>query len=64
MADYQITISREVPNPHYVEADPMRGYDNRNDEQRRPLLEQTVTTATLDEEQWKAVQRAIIEVLK
>lgn len=53
---YQISITRTVANPDY-NASPYRR------DERPPLLEHTVTTATLTREQWIAVQRAIVEAI-
>jgi hypothetical protein len=58
MPEYIVSITRRVPNPDWKPPSP---YSRDEPPQ---FLEETVTTVTLDADQWKAVQRAIVEGLK
>lgn len=62
MTEYSVTITRSVPNPDFKERrGSFGGY--ANDEPQR-YKEQTVTSCTLTEEQWRKVQRAIVEAME
>ncbi len=57
-AEYELRIERRVVNPEWS---PKRGPYDREVE---PYLERAVTNVTLDPEQWRKVQAAIVEALK
>ena len=60
--NYKLTITKNEANPHYKEPERMYGYG-----QCEPVMEREIevyqTMATLNEEQWQKVQKAIIEAL-
>lgn len=65
--DYEVIITRRVTNPDWKEpvnqGEIMRRlYGNEGGPER--YLSQTVTTVTLNADQWRDVQAAIVEALK
>ncbi len=57
-AEYELRIERRVVNPEWS---PKCGPYDREVE---PYLGRAVTTVTLDPDQWRKVQAAIVEALK
>jgi len=57
-AEYELRIERRVVNPEWS---PKRGPYDREVE---PYLERNVSLVTLDPDQWRKVQAAIVEALK
>jgi len=68
MTQYRLTITKFVPNPNYDKE--MEEYENRN-RYNRPNSEHPVSTleeklmyVTLDEKQYEAVKKAVLETFK
>lgn len=55
--EYEVRIARRIANPNYREDSSLHQTSQR-------FIEQDVTIVTLDAEQWKAVQAAIVEALR
>jgi hypothetical protein len=59
--EYKITITKQEENPEWEEkSNRMYAY---NEPMQERYIEKFKTIATLDENQWKKVQKAIIESL-
>lgn len=62
--EYKITITKQEENPEYSEKMQDRYYGRGMGEpMQERYIEKLKTIATLDENQWQKVQKAIIEAL-